>query len=47
MTDSSEEATLDLVTNDADEMNVSYNLSCTGVSVVGDPIFEDGFESPP
>jgi len=38
-------ATLDVTTNDADEANVSYILTCTGIEPLPDDIlFSNGFE---
>lgn len=39
-------ASLDITTNDADEMNVSWPLRCTGQVVDEEIVFEDGFEDP-
>jgi hypothetical protein len=39
-------ATLEVATNDADEPNVSYNLTCTGTDPLpDDTLFSDGFEN--
>lgn len=40
-------ASLDVTTNDADEADVTYDLSCTGIEAGGDLIDKDGFESAP
>ena len=42
------QASLDVSTNDADEAEVSYPLTCTGIEPPsGDTIFSDGFEGDP
>ena len=39
-------ASLDIATNDADEMNVSWPLLCTGLMLDEEIVFKDSFEDP-